>query len=98
MSTHKEQILFLITLWQLETTAISHGFHNLKDLVKKEYQFFWKMCPDSKQDIRESWDLHSVLYKLLRGSVRIFFEKCAILRVTLNILPFLIFLTSFFPE
>ena len=56
------------------------------------------MCPDSKQDVRESWDLHSVLYKLVRGSVRIFFEKCAILRVTLNILPFLIFLTSFFPE
>ena len=62
MSTHKEQILFLITLWQLETTAISHGFHNLKDLVKKEKNF-WKMCPDSKQVIRESWGLHSLLCK-----------------------------------
>ena len=52
------------------------------------------MFPDSKQYIRKSWDLHSVLYKYVWGSVRIFFDKCVILRLILNILPFLIVQTS----
>ena len=54
------------------------------------------MCPDSKQDERKSWDLHSILYKYVWGSVRTFFEKGAILRLILNILPFQIVVTLFF--
>ena len=54
-----------------------------KILFKKEWQnvffqkvtFFEKMGPDSKQDARKSWDLHSILYKYVGGSVRTFFWK-----------------------
>ena len=84
------------------------------DLVKKGMtkwifsisHIFWKMYPDSKQDIRKSWDLRNVLYKYAMyctvwGSERFFFffwKMCNIEVNTeiLNILPFLIVLTTVF--
>ena len=54
-----------------------------KDLVQKRMMkwifpkshTFEKMCPDWKQDIRKSWDLHSVLYKQVWGSKKIFLKN-----------------------
>ena len=64
------------------------------DLVKKRMKkwifpkghTFWKMFPDSEEDVRKPWDLHSVLQN----------GKCTMLRLILNILLLLIVLTSLF--
>ena len=65
-------------------------------LFKKEWQHeffqkahFLKICPDSKQDIRKSWDLHSVLYKWVWGSVKKNFWKMCDIEANIEFFAFL---------
>ena len=90
-----------------QNMAIQKMIKNIKNIVKilfkkdkkrmtklifQKFTFSWKMCPDSKQDIRKSWDLSSVFCTSRYEALwEIFFGKCVILMLILNILPFLIF-------
>ena len=53
------------------------------------------MFPDSKQDIRKLWYLQCIVQEGMRLCKKKK-EKCAILRLILNILPFSISVTSLF--
>ena len=64
--------------FQIFDITADHVQNRMTKWIFPKSHIVWKMFPDSKQNIRESADLHSVLYKKVWGSVRNkSIEKCA---------------------
>ena len=62
-------------------------FKNNEEINVPKRPIFWKMCSDLKQDIRKSWDLHTIVqayYTRVWGSVRKTFSNMSNIKVNIE--------------